>query len=219
MESIEERPIRTRATSRLVSWQVLWFCLHLGAVYVLAKFCTPALAGWVNRTLLPGFGYATSPSSLGLLFSHLFVFACIPAFIAGLINAKFKHKAAEFVWIVPAVVLAYELVTFQSTASVLDQGQSFSALHYYFGGAFLLPDARAYGWDPKAYWEAVGSSTDVGRALAQLKFTAPFYGGVSYSVAAWLGIRTELSRRVSEAVNRWEEQRFGKKGNHDEAAL
>jgi hypothetical protein len=218
MEPTEEHPVRSRATSFVAPWQVLWFCLHLAAVYILVKFCTPWFAGWVNRTLLPSLGYGASSSSLFLLFSHLFAFACIPAFIAGLVNAKFRHKTAELVWVVPAVVLVYELIAFQGTSSVLDQNR-FLAFHYYFGGAFLLPDAHTYGWGSKAYWEAVGSSPDVGRALAQLKFAAPFYAGIAYSLASWLGIRTELSRRVGEAVNRWEEQRFGKRDSQDEGAV
>jgi hypothetical protein len=119
---------------------------------------------------------------------------------------------------VPALVLVFELIAFQGTSSVLDQNR-FSAFHYYFGSTFLFPDAHTYGWGSKAYWEAVGSSPDVGRALAQLKFTAPLYASLAYSLASWLGIRTELSQRVGEAVNRWEEQRFGEKGKHDEGAL
>ncbi len=216
METTEEHPVRRFATSSAAPWQVLWFALHLGAVYVLVKFCTPWFAGWVNRTLFPSLGFATSSSGLGLLFSHLFAFAFVPAFIAGLVNAKFKHKAAEFVWIVPAVVLVYELIAFQGTSSVLDQNR-FLAFYYYFGSTFLLPDS--HGWGSKTYWDAVRTSSDVVRALAQMKFTAPFYAGIAYSLASWLGIRTELSRRVGQAINRWEEQRFGKKVNHDEDAV
>ena len=208
MECAEEHPIRSRAIGSAVSWQVLWFSLHLAAVYVLVKFCTPWFAGWVNRTLLPFFGFATSSSGLGLLFSHLFAFAFVPAFIAGLVNAKFKHRAAEFVWIVPAVVLVYEIIAFQGTSSVLDHDR-FLAFHYYFGSTFLLPDS--HGWGSKTYWDAVRTSSDVVRALAQMKFTAPFYAGIAYSLASWIGIRTELSRRVGEGVSRWEERRFGQK--------
>lgn len=34
-----------------------------------------------------------------------------------------------------------------------------------------------------------------------MEYTAPFYAGVAYSVAAWLGRRTELNRRVAD---KWE---------------
>jgi|GEM_PF-1938760 len=210
MEPTEEHPVRSRVTSPLVSWQALWFLLHVAAVYVLVNLCTPWLAGWVNRTLLPFLGDAASSSSLSLLFNHLFAFACVPAFIAGLVNAKLKHKAAEFVWIVPAVVLVYEIIVFQGTSSVLDQNR-FLAFHYYFGSTFLLPDAHTHGWGSKTHWEAVRTSSDVIRALAQMKFTAPFYAGSAYSLASWISIRTELSRRVGEGVSSWKERRFGQK--------
>jgi hypothetical protein len=193
-----------------VWWQPLWFLLHLAAIYILVGFCTTAFAGWVNRTLFPFLKILPSPSGLEFLFAHLFAFSFLPAFIAGLANAKFKHKAAEFVWIVPAIILSYKLLTFPNTSSVLYQSQSSSVLHYYFGGAFLLPDAHVYGWGSKAYWAAVSSNADAPRALAQLNFTAPLYAGVAYSVASWLGIQMELSRRFSECVNRWKERKFGK---------
>lgn len=36
----------------------------------------------------------------------------VPAFFAGLINTRFKNKAAQFVWLVPAVILVYKFATF-----------------------------------------------------------------------------------------------------------
>jgi len=49
--------------------------------------------------------------------------------------------------------------------------------------------------------------------MAQLQFTAPFYAGIGYSVAAWIGRRTEISRRVAETVKNYEESRFGPQGS------
>src|SRR5215468_8847443 len=34
-------------------WQVLWFFVHLTAVYLIVQFVTPWLAGWTHGTLLP----------------------------------------------------------------------------------------------------------------------------------------------------------------------
>jgi hypothetical protein len=44
--------------------------------------------------------------------------------------------------------------------------------------------------------------------MAQLNFTAPVYAGIGYSVAAWVGRRTNLSQKVSEKVQNWEDSRF-----------
>jgi hypothetical protein len=52
-------------------------------------------------------------------------------------------------------------------------------------------------------------SPDMLRGLAQIEFTAPFYAGVGYSIASWLGCRTDLSRKIAEKVETWEENRFG----------
>jgi hypothetical protein len=47
------------------------------------------------------------------------------------------------------------------------------------------------------------------RGKAQLDVTAPFYAGIGYSAAAWLGRRTDLNRKVGEKVKTWEESKFG----------
>lgn len=184
-------------------WQILWFLLHLAAVYAIVKFCTAWLAGWTRGTFLPLVGQPTTSSGFEFLFSHLFVFSSIPAFAAGLANARFKHKVAEFVWLVPAVILTYKFLTFP-TVSVLLQSQSSAPFHQYFGGGFSIPDFR----DSHEFWTVVRSNPDILRGMAQLDITAPFYAGVAYSLATWIDRRTELSRNVVEKVKNWEQSRF-----------
>jgi hypothetical protein len=182
-------------------WQILWFFLHLAAAYAIVKFCTPWLAGWTGGTLLPLLQHPTSSGRFEFFFSHIFAFSFIPAFLLGLINARFNHKAAQFVWLVPAAILTYEFVTFPAV-SVL-QSQFPAALHQYFGSGFLIPEYHTW----EEFWSLAGSH-DVTRGMAQLKFTAPFYAGVGYSVAAWIGLRTDLNRKIAEKVRSWEESRF-----------
>jgi hypothetical protein len=185
-----------------VGWQILWFFLHLAAVYAIVKFCTPWLAGWTGGTLLPLLQKPTSSGRFEFLFSHIFAFSFIPAFLFGLINARFNHKAAQFVWLVPAAILTYEFATFPAV-SVL-QSQFRAAYHQYFGSGFLIPEYHSW----EEFWSIAGSY-DATRGMAQLKFTAPFYAGVGYSLAAWIGLRTELNRKIAEKVRSWEESRFG----------
>ncbi|MGB8010435.1 MAG: hypothetical protein WCF68_02385 [Terriglobales bacterium] len=184
-----------------VGWQILWFLLHLAAVYVIVEFCTPWLAGWTRGEVLPILQHPTSPSRFEFLFSHIVAFSFIPAFLSGLINARFKHKAAQFVWLLPAAILAYKIATFPAP-SVL-QSQFPAAFHQYFGGGFMVPEFR----DWHDFWSIAGSY-DMKRGMAQLRFTGPFYAGVGYSFAAWIGRRTELNRKVAEKVRRWEDSRF-----------
>ena len=184
-----------------LSWETFWFLVHLAVVYAIVNFCTPWLAGWTRGTLLPLLQKPTSSGRFEFLFTHIFAFSVIPAFLTGLINARFMHRAAQFVWLVPAVILAYKLITFPA-ASVL-QSQSSTVFHQYFGGGFLVPEFR----DWHEFWSIVSSNPDMTRGMAQLSFTAPFYAGVGYSTAAWIGRRTEVHRKVAEKVKSLEKSK------------
>lgn len=187
-----------------VGWQIVWFLLHVAVVYAIVNFCTAWLAGWTRGRLLPILQIQTTSSSrFEFLFSHLLGFSFVPAFLAGLINARFKHRVAQFVWLVPTAILAYKLATFPAP-SIL-HSQSSAAFHQYFGGGFLISEFR----DWHEFWSIMDSNPDMTRGMAQMTFTAPFYAGVGYSVAAWIGRRTDLHRKVTEKVNSWEQSRFG----------
>jgi hypothetical protein len=180
-------------------WQIPWFLFHLAIVYFIAKFVTLWLAAWIGGTLLPLLQNRTllQPRTFSgrfeFLFSHMLAFSFIPAFLSSLVNTRLRHKTAQFVWLVPAVILAYKFASF-SAPSVL-QSQFSAAFNHYFGGGFLIPDFH----DWHEFFSILGSSSDMTRGMAQLQFTAPFYAGVGYSVAAWIARRLELSR-VAEKV-------------------
>jgi hypothetical protein len=184
-----------------VGWNILRFGLHLATVYVIVEFCAPWLAGWTRGTFLPLLQHPTPSGRFEFFFSHIFAFHFGPAFLAGLINARFRHKAAQFVWLVPAAILAYNFVTFPSPSAF--QSQFPAAFHQYFSGGFVVPEYHSW----EEFW-SIADSSDVKRGMVQLKFTAPFYAGVGYSLAAWIGRRTELNRKINERVKRWEESRF-----------
>lgn len=183
--------------------RVLWFLIHLGVVYVLAIYCTPWLAGWVRGTLIPLLNIRILSSHFEFLFSHLMLLTFIPAFVAGVVNGKFRHRVAEYVWLPPALILAFKIATFPKTGSVLFPSHSFPALHEYFGGDFMIPGATSW----QEFWMAAGSS-DMARGMAQLQFTAPVYAGIAYSLAVWLCFRTRVDERIGETLRRWGNERF-----------
>lgn len=183
-------------------WQVLWFLLHLAAVYAITTFFTTRLAGWTRGTLLPLLEKPTSLNGAEFLFSHLVVFSSVPAFAVGLVNARFKQKVAQFVWIVPAAILTYKFLTFPAPS--IFHSQFSAAFHQYFEGGFLIPEFQ--NWHD--FWSIVGSNPDMKRGIAQLNLTAPFYAGIGYSLGAWIGHLTDLGHRVSGKVKSWEESRF-----------
>jgi hypothetical protein len=197
-EQVSPQPIGNTGAG----WQILWFLLHVAVIYALVVFCTVRLAGWAWGWLLPILQRPTSSSSFQFLFSHVFAFSFIPAFLVGLVNARWKHRVAHFVWIVPAVILAYKFVTFPAPS--VFQSHFSAAFHQYFGAAFVIREFR----DWKDLWSLVGGNPDMPRGMAQLKFTAPFYAAVGYSVGAWISFRAELPGRVAEKVKAWERSRF-----------
>lgn len=93
---------------------------------------------------------------------------------------------AQFVWVVPTAILAYKFLTFPAPS--IFHSQFSAAFHQSFEGGFLIPEFR----DWHDFWTMVGSNHDMMRGKAQLDFTAPFYAGIGYSVAAWRRVSTTL---------------------------
>lgn len=184
-ENLETVPDRqdTQTTASL-GWQAIRFLLHLAAVYLVAAFVPEHIAGWTYRNLFPALQIHTNRSSFEFFYTHLLFFSFVPAFLTGLLNARFKHRVAEFVWIVPAIVLLYKLVTFSTTGSVLAQTYSWPAFHQYFGGGFLIPES--HNW---TQFVDLLSNPDMIRGVTQRLYTAPFYAGIAYSLASTLGRR------------------------------
>lgn len=172
--------------------QALWFIPHTIVVYAIAKYVPIELSAWTRNTLLPLLQHPTSSGSFEFLFSNLLAFTFIPASLIGLINVRLRHKAAEFVWVVPALILIYKIVTFPAS-SVL-QNQHGGAFHHYFGGGFLIPEFR----DWRDFWSIVATNPDMTRGMDQLKFAAPFYVGIGYSLAALVSRHIKTTTRTAE---------------------
>lgn len=159
--------------------QVVRLFLHVAALYITVTICSPWLAGITYNVVMPGLGISRTGSSFQFLFSHLFAFSFIPAFIVGFINARYRHVVALFVWTVPAAVLAYKFATFPTSVFESRFG---AALHHYFGGNFFIPEFHDY----RDLFRHIVPSVDARRGMDQLQFTAPVYGGIAYSLGAWL---------------------------------
>ena len=175
--------------------QALRLTLHQVAVYVVTNFCTALLAGWI-WSVLPYFNLPRSGSSLQFLSNHLLILSVVPAFLTGLLNSRYRHSVAQFVWILPAIILAFKLMTFPEKASVF-QSSAWPAFHYYFGGKFLIGEFHSW----REFYEIIFSpNPDIRRSLAQQRFTAPLYAGIAYSFAIWWGLRARRIGSILQAV-------------------
>jgi hypothetical protein len=94
MEEATEVPVQCPDIPKRLGteWQILWFFAHLAAVYIMVNSVTSWLAGWTWRTLLPLLQIPNrSLGHFDFLFTHLFAFSFLPAFLAGFNNLRFKH--------------------------------------------------------------------------------------------------------------------------------
>jgi hypothetical protein len=92
----------------------------------------------------------------------------IPALMGGLIRKRRTTSAALWAWTIPAAVLAYKMLQYDSPISVL-VSTSMSATSYYFDIVRTMPSL---------------ASGDPVRIMRQLTITAPFYAGIAYSLGA-----------------------------------
>ena len=111
MDAIQHTPLAPPKLSWLK--RIVRYGIHLIVLYQVVSFSTTTLPDLLYKAILWA-THRTGPSlpqAAGLLFSHLPAFSMIPAFAVGLvINAKFRHKTAEYIWIVPVVILAFEFI-------------------------------------------------------------------------------------------------------------
>jgi hypothetical protein len=104
-------------------------------------------------------------------------------------NARFKHPVSVFTWIVPTCVLFYRLLVFPT--SVFDN-HFLQAFQYFFNSHFSIREYNDYA----DLFRIAKSNADLIRGIDQMRFTAPFYAGLAYSMASWVFLRisrTEVS--------------------------
>ena len=112
------------------------------------------------------------------LYSNLFALTFVPGALAGLINAKYRHRIASFVWTIPLVLLLYKLCVFPTSVM---QDHWRLALRYYFDPHFVIPEFHSY----KEMFSLMTPGSDMVRGVDQLYVTGFLYAGLGYSLAAF----------------------------------
>ncbi len=167
-------PIPVRETDAQHHWAVTFgtLVLHTVAVYACAIHYFPWLVGRWFAWILPALHVYTSTNPVFFLSEHLAAISTIPAVILGYLVVRSKNSSAVWAWVVPTLVLGYEMSVYRRPGSVL-YASSFSALKYFFEIQTIPgPSFRDL------------LTVDTERVLAQMRVTAPFYTGVAYSVGA-----------------------------------
>jgi hypothetical protein len=172
--------------------QLIRYLLHLWLVYALLRFAADPLDSWIRSSLSLIRPQLRTVGPDQFLMSNLLAFSVVPAFLAAfLINARLRHQAACYVWIVPVAILVFNLIFHSATIypTIPFESDVRPALHYWFGGGFNINDRAAY-------------MQEVSRVYYQFKVTAPAYAGISYSIGAWLAIKLEVPQ-IKCFLARW----------------
>jgi hypothetical protein len=166
-------------------WLALFF-LDTVLVYICALYLSPMLAVRWFAWILPIIGIGGNVTPADWYLRHLELATIVPAVFAGYVDiarllpatvgkqiATWRSgSAANWVWIVPTMILLWGLVTFHAPSSVL-YGNSTSAFGHYFDIQRVMPTfANPLVSDPV-------------RVRSQMFVTAPFYAGLAFSLGAW----------------------------------
>jgi len=164
--------------------------LHTLAVYVCALLLSPQVVSFWFRWVAPRLQINSNTTYYAWLWQHLLLVSVVPALIVGYLTVRRPNSMATWAWAVPALVLAYKMLTYHASGSVLHENQV-SLFQYFFGVIQQAPDS--FMGDPF-------------RPLTQFNVTAPFCAGVAYSAGALLsehGVLKSLFtfRHVKEPIN------------------
>jgi hypothetical protein len=140
----------------------LQFFLHSAMVYLVTNFAVLWLSAQFHNWILPLLGMPSSESRFAFAFNHLLLFSVLCGLLSGVIVATYNHRGAEFVWIVPAIILAYKFETFPAR---LLENHFVLAFHHYYAGGFLIPEFHNY------HEMFANYSSDYERGLDQFRFT------------------------------------------------
>jgi hypothetical protein len=185
-------------TTKTFSWRVPFrYLFHILIVYLLVRgtiFSVSETAYkadlWINK------GHFRTAGLFQFFFSHLLMLVSIPAFFAGLmINARFRHKEASYVWILPVAILAVAFLSGPGMYPTMLWDSDFSASFRHFFGSEFQFEARGNG-------NRILALADWLRAYDQLTFSMPAYTAIAYSLGASLGVST-LTKKLQEFMGRF----------------
>jgi len=149
--------------------RAVFLFLHTIAVYVCVLFFSPQVVSFWFRWLAPRLQINSNITYYAWLWHHVLLVSVAPALIVGYLTVRRLNSMATWAWAVPALVLAYKMLTYHASGSVLYENRV-SLFQYFFG---VIQADDPFVVDP---W----------RLLMQWDVTAPFYAGVAYSAGALL---------------------------------
>jgi len=167
------------------------FAFHTTAAAVCGIHFGPWLLSRWYVWFLPLAGIARTPTANDYL-RHFEMPSIAPAFLVGYLLSKYFQRLATFAWVLPTVVLIYELFTFaEPQASVLAPHSSTTGFEYFFVIQRTVPTFDFGDVDPI-----------FSRVAQQMSVVAPFYAGLAYSAGAIAATHNLLKRIFGNSSGR-----------------
>lgn len=154
-----------------IAGRLAMLALHTLAVYIFAVHFSPWLIGRWFTWIAPALQISTTLSPGDWYLRHLELVSIVPGLLAGYIVARRFWSVASWAFLVPTLVLIYNMLRYEAPSSVLF-ASSTPAIRYYFDIEQSMPTVM----NP--------TSSDPVRLLAQMTITAPFYTAIAYSLGA-----------------------------------
>jgi len=120
---------------------------------------------------------------------HFELASIVPAIVLGCRRSIHLRRLARWAWVVPTVILAYELLTFTDPQASVLATHSAGRFDYFFViQRTMLIFTAGFG------------GVDLNRVAKQLQVVAPFYSGLAYTLGA-ITATYGLLRKLFPAVH------------------
>jgi hypothetical protein len=160
------------------------FALHTSAAAICGIHFGPWLLSRWYAWILPLLGMSSHTPTGNDWLQHFELVSIVPALVVGYLVSKHFGRLATCAWILPTVILAYELLRFtEPHVSVLAAPHSSTRFQYFFVIQRTMP----------TFTPGFGGVDPV-RVALQTSAVAPFYAGLAYAAGA-LAAKHDLLKR------------------------
>jgi hypothetical protein len=165
------------------------FALHTTAAAICGLHLGPWLVGrwftWMPLVM----GSTPVGFSANYYLEHLELVSFFPALIVGYISSRYFQRLATWAWLLPAVILLYNLLTFTDPKASVLSFDPWSRFSYFFVIERVMP----------TFYNL--NVSDPARVAAQMTVVVPFYSGIAYSIGAFIQ-QHQLMKLIIEAFHR-----------------
>jgi hypothetical protein len=160
------------------------FALHTTAAAICGIHFSPWLLSRWYAWILPLLGMSSHTPTGNDWLQHFELVSIVPALLVGYLVSKRFGRLATCAWILPTLILAYELLKFnEPQVSVLAAVHPSTRFQYFFVIQRTAP----------TFTPGFGGVDPV-RVALQMSVVAPFYAGLAYSAGAIAAKRDSLKR-------------------------